>query len=1655
MPNDGGGNGASQSIPGSGTTPDSNATRKAIDDLVRQNATLEENKLDGDLNPTTDAQPNPATPPSPPSRRAATPDLFRKLADADRKIEALLRTLAPLQQKQRDNQLSPAEALTLAETEKNLEFTQMVRTLDRSLLKKNAESGFVGPADWIQPVVDAARQEVEELTQQHAALKPKTATSEDRTALLETEAMLGLARDNLAFFLDLQTAAAPRVPPVPPQQATADWAYHRDRLAEVHTELKMFLARNAQNDPASPNRANRLRFLVALRDRHRTKLRSEFALGLAGATEWIRAERGAARKEVEGLTRKHAELLDRFGSDQKVALVETEALLENAKDNQKFFRELHHEARRREKGENAGQAAPLPPPPSSFTGPLADPSDFDRLRLASAHDRITSLHKTLAHLNHHHRTSTLDPDQRATLTEIEALLASTFAVRDTHRAALRRAVEAALPWAMGPVARVVATGMEEARKEVAQLVGVRAVLEERRWEGKMGVGEAEVGVSIEMLVGHAKDNLRFFGKLQQRVVSRMGPAPVTGTIPTNPLPIPTTPQWQPAVPDTIPTAPLREQAVPGTIPITPLSEHAVPPLVDANPRGPGAFPRRPGDRFENPTEDSHKRQAEFRERMRRQQAEFDERLRNLSESFKAAKPSKRPAVPSIEELHRQQLADDHLEIKRLLKKQALLKAKNDTRSLLGEQADPTELTETERLIEAAKASRTDNREALRRDVEAGVCGDTEWILSEVKEAQHEVDGLVRHKVELRRKRILDISGQATLDEIELLRENAKDHRDYYRGLHRLALNCKINGMPPPPTALSAAPPADTKNPQQPVDGSNQQSKDRLQEQAAEIMRSVLERQTRVTPPTPPVAPSLGEIHRRKLSDDHQEMKRLLTKRARLKGKQKTQQLHPPEQSEMAETECLIATARTTTRQNREALQRDVEAGICKPTDWILSEVVAALQEVDELGRRRATIEEKKGWRLSEGDQVALMEIEALLENAKEYRDFCSVLHRLAAGSSGNGILPIPPVPPFPPPLPVFQLRTDFNSQDCDQQLTEEVMRKLSEHRAKPTPSKEPIIFPSLGDLYRQQLADQHEEIKRLLTKQASLKSKEGKKQPTPVEVAELTETERLLGVARDSREQTREALRRDVETGVFASTGWMIRETEASRQEIQVLLQKRSMLAEKQWKQVLGPEEKLTLDAIEPLLDHEMDNLNFYHELFRRAPSKNGPVSTPTEPVQNVQPGAATESSAFTNVESDLRHLRQCHEKVKDLLHKLAPLRQKMSTNLLTTSELSSLHVFQRTIQGGKRELDNCRKLVRALVAAGAHDASRINAELAAIRAEIDYLAPTHAWLEQKKKNQGLWIDEEVNLIATKMLLEHARDAEAFFAELLRPVWNDSAPPGIKVPPPSTTSTAYNTFPSYQWYNYHSYPEYNSSFPAYNYHWYPTTSSVQPNFTTPITYSLENAGREWVQCVTGVDLRFQTWDLCSIDQTVFPRSTFRTSLEEIAQVFDLSTAAGTRTVLNLFLTDVILRPEFAGALRICSGINLSVESGGVSSLRLEGKLQYAVRVLPASRSESRPQDVVVGVVDEGAAGRSLWLCAVHASAVYKTRVCERRPRKSVWGLVAGTDAWQFVSIDEAGRLSGSGRFPLNLCTYDEEEVMGLYRMVYHVVKCAYDAARWM
>lgn len=111
----------------------------------------------------------------------------------------------------------------------------------------------------------------------------------------------------------------------------------------------------------------------------------------------------------------------------------------------------------------------------------------------------------------------------------------------------------------------------------------------------------------------------------------------------------------------------------------------------------------------------------------------------------------------------------------------------------------------------------------------------------------------------------------------------------------------------------------------------------------------------------------------------------------------------------------------------------------------------------------------------------------------------------------------------------------------------------------------------------------------------------------------------------------------------------------------------------------------------------------------------------------------------------------------------------------------------------------------------------------------------------------------------------------------------------------------------------------------------------------PESKSFSEADREWIQAVTGVNTAYIKWIDYVIDETIYPGSEFKKAFERVGKAFHQLEGVGRRILLDLFLSDVILRPEFGEVLRIFSEFEFTVvETNGPKKRKITGRTDYAV-----------------------------------------------------------------------------------------------------------------
>ena len=222
----------------------------------------------------------------------------------------------------------------------------------------------------------------------------------------------------------------------------------------------------------------------------------------------------------------------------------------------------------------------------------------------------------------------------------------------------------------------------------------------------------------------------------------------------------------------------------------------------------------------------------------------------------------------------------------------------------------------------------------------------------------------------------------------------------------------------------------------------------------------------------------------------------------------------------------------------------------------------------------------------------------------------------------------------------------------------------------------------------------------------------------------------------------------------------------------------------------------------------------------------------------------------------------------------------------------------------------------------------------------------------------------------------------------------------------------------------------------------------------PESKSFSDADSEWIEAVTGVNTAYRKWAEFVIDTNIHPRPQFKKAFEDVGKAFHQHNEAGRRIYLNLFLSDIVLRPEFDGALRIFPELELEVvETNGPKRRKLHGRTDYTVGFAKEKDmfDNAIPRELhLVAVEAKTSIGeKDLWQCVAEAASLYKTRLDAGKRSKCVWGILSNAEMWKFIFIDENGQLSRSAACLIDLRSYNDTEVLHVYRIIHYIVKCCY------
>jgi hypothetical protein len=208
----------------------------------------------------------------------------------------------------------------------------------------------------------------------------------------------------------------------------------------------------------------------------------------------------------------------------------------------------------------------------------------------------------------------------------------------------------------------------------------------------------------------------------------------------------------------------------------------------------------------------------------------------------------------------------------------------------------------------------------------------------------------------------------------------------------------------------------------------------------------------------------------------------------------------------------------------------------------------------------------------------------------------------------------------------------------------------------------------------------------------------------------------------------------------------------------------------------------------------------------------------------------------------------------------------------------------------------------------------------------------------------------------------------------------------------------------------------------------------------------------FIQQTTGVDTDYRLW-VPPVDSSISPSSKFRGLFEENSRIFSMSSEAGRRSYLDMFLRDVLAREEFGFKLRLFAEFELSVtgRNSNAQPIKLSGTADYVIgQSIVDIFDKPHPNELqLVAVEAKCVLDRGyFWQCVAEAAALHAMRK-ERVPDScEIWGILSDVEHWTFIHIDNHSLLWTSKSHYLNIRpnAYNQSEVNAIYQMIFGIMK---------
>ncbi|KAI9341217.1 hypothetical protein BDR26DRAFT_334014 [Obelidium mucronatum] len=220
--------------------------------------------------------------------------------------------------------------------------------------------------------------------------------------------------------------------------------------------------------------------------------------------------------------------------------------------------------------------------------------------------------------------------------------------------------------------------------------------------------------------------------------------------------------------------------------------------------------------------------------------------------------------------------------------------------------------------------------------------------------------------------------------------------------------------------------------------------------------------------------------------------------------------------------------------------------------------------------------------------------------------------------------------------------------------------------------------------------------------------------------------------------------------------------------------------------------------------------------------------------------------------------------------------------------------------------------------------------------------------------------------------------------------------------------------------------------------------------------SFKEADRKWTQRVTGINIDYRHLDPY-LPTGIHPLRGFQKQYIEAANYVHMENEGGRRFVLNLFLLDIVKRPEFNGRLKIFPNVLMdAAQSTNDGEIQLTGIVDYIIGSYPDGLEAfdvGAPEGIHFIATEASVKWRTedFWRCVAEAATLFKTKKDAGETDCSVWGVASNAKNWQFIHIDNCGLMWRSSELSLNLGIFPKDEVTKIYRFLYVAVNSCFKA----